>query len=112
MRMEEPPPWQPEDWVPRQVQTMPELWWHLQEVWEAFWQLSHCRPVTMAGPGAITFTDLAAYLRVFGDDDREEQQWFVSLIQAMDGTFLQFYARKHQTTQATHQGTLNGVGRP
>ncbi len=64
----------------------------------AFWALSSDRPVGMSA-GAIPFTAIDAYARRMGVDDPDEFALLLAAIRAMDGVWLDHYARK--TKEAT-----------
>lgn len=54
---------------------------------DAFITLSNGRPLGEFD-GAIPLSDIAAYMDIFGIDDDDEKEEFVSIIRMMDGAYL------------------------
>lgn len=56
---------------------------------EAYNTLSSTRVSTMAGPQPIQLSEIDAYFRVMGIDERDERVKYVALIQRLDQVYLQ-----------------------
>lgn len=62
---------------------------------DAYFTLSNCRESNMGGPCPIRLSEIDAYFRVMGIDERAERVKYVALIQQLDQVFLE-----HARTQA------------
>lgn len=67
---------------------------------EAFYTLSGFRAPGFSGPGPLLFADILAYARLVGYTTVDEQLFFVSVIQAADGAFQEYAAKKSKAETA------------
>jgi len=67
----------------------PVLYPDLQQDWKAFWQLSGSRQVGM-GLGNIQISEIYAYMRMFRITNLEEREHFLTHIQILDRTYLNY----------------------
>lgn len=74
---------------------MPKLKQLDDEYLDAYYTLSNARASDMSGPSPIQLSEIDAYFRVMGIDERDERVKYVALIQQLDQVFL-----KHARDQA------------
>jgi len=75
------------DPIPPTIMNAPDLDLHLVFVWEAFWELSTCRPVGMT-TGSIPWTAINEYAVRYEVNSPDEFDRFVKLLYAMDESFF------------------------
>lgn len=61
------------------------------------WQLlDEGRPSGMAGPGAISISEIEAYCNLMGIASRNERLKYLRLIRRLDRVYLETWAEKHK----------------
>jgi len=79
---------------PQTLQNKPDLPPHLVEPYRAFRTLSTRRPAQgMGGINPIPFTDIQAYIQLFGTDDEEA---FVTLVSMADTALINHVTKASQ----------------
>ena len=78
--------------LPKKIQNAPELNLGLELYWDAFWDLSTCRP-TGFGAGPIPWLAVRDYSLTFEFDDEQQDDLF-HLIRLMDNEYINHYAKK------------------
>lgn len=73
----------------------PELFSHLNWVWEAFGELNYRRGVSMSGPVPITMSDIEAYSRFRGIHSLHERDRLLNYLRVLD----QEWMTNHYTDQ-------------
>lgn len=79
---------------PRALQERPELFPHLDLVWQAFFDASNARQLGMGGVGGIPPSEIEAELRRFRIEEWEEQEEFRFYIRALDNEYLHYQAEQ------------------
>lgn len=69
---------------------MPEVPDYLSHFWEAFIRLSRRRVNTGFAVSGIPYSDIVAWMDEEGYETEEERDAFVSIIDELDGTYIQF----------------------
>lgn len=75
--------------IPEHIANAPELDIGLRIYYEAFLDLSTCRPLGMQ-EGPIPYTSITAYFHQLVCMDSEQHWAGVRIIQAMDGAYMKF----------------------
>lgn len=81
--------------LPEIIVDAPELWPHLQRVWEMFQVASSSRATTFGGIWHIPLRELLAVLDLFGIEGVEDRHYYVKLLQHLDGVYVKFWWDKH-----------------
>jgi len=77
---------------PKSIQNAPRLFMGLELYWDAFWDLSTCRPAGM-GAGPIPWSVIRDYAVTFELDQDQEEELYHH-IRVMDNAFLEHHAKK------------------
>jgi hypothetical protein len=76
--------------VPERIANAPELLPWLEDIYEAFWELSTCR-----SDGVIPWTAINQYATVHGYAETPDGlRWFTWLIRALDKVYIEHKAKK------------------
>jgi len=78
--------------LPDSIQNAPALELGLELYWDAFWDLSTCRPSGF-GAGPIPWLAIRDYGLTFGFDDEQLEDLFY-LVRVMDNAYLEHYKKK------------------
>lgn len=87
---------------------MPRLYDDLLISYEAFWTLSSSRPIGIAGPGMIPFSEIAAYIRYRGITDPDIQDEIVENTRTLDREYLAELKRINDREDAKKKASSNG----
>ena len=81
--------------LPAIIVDAPELWPHLQVVWEMFHVVSPSRATTFSGVWYVPLRELLAVLDLFGIEGLEECHYYVKLLQKLDDIYVKDWWEKH-----------------
>ena len=76
--------------LPQAIREAPELNLGLEFAYQAFWELTTCRPVGF-GVGAIPWSAIREYALAYGVDEEEDFSEFTLLIRAMDRVYVDHF---------------------
>lgn len=80
--------------LPPKIANAPELFVGLEWVWDAFRDLSTCRPAGFSGPMPIPWTAAAQYAEAHGIEGEMFDRLNI-YVKYMDAAFLKWYDRTH-----------------
>jgi hypothetical protein len=83
---------------PRALEERPELFPHLDMVWQAFFDASNARQIGFGGVGGLPPSEIEAEIRRFRIESWEEQEDFRFLLRALDNEYLAYQAEKAPKT--------------
>lgn len=83
---------------PEALKNKPRLTPWVADYYKAFQLLSFSRPVGMGGVGAIPISEMVAYFGLAGIHDPDERETFVTMMQALDSTYLTHVNKKSEET--------------
>jgi hypothetical protein len=78
--------------LPRAIANAPQLEWDLELYWEAYTDLSTCRPASFSSVLPLPWTAVVDYAAVNGFD-YEQTQSLVFFCRRMDNEFLKWHER-------------------
>jgi len=78
--------------LPDEIKDAPELQFGLEIYWDAFWDLSTCRPSSFS-VGAIPWSSIRDYGQTFEFDESQMETLFY-VIRLMDNEFVKFHTPK------------------
>lgn len=83
---------------PRALQERPDLFPHLDMVWQAFFDASNARQIGFGGVGGIPPSEIEAEIRRFRIEDWSEAEDFRFLLRFLDNEYLSYQAEKAPKT--------------
>ena len=83
------------------LESKPDLYDDLRPLWQAFWQLSRCRPSGW-GPSAIPVSEIVAYLDLRHITDPDTRVEWADLIAVMDNEWLRWAVDQQKEAKADH----------
>ncbi len=87
------------------IENAPSLFMGLELFWEAYADLSTCRPVSFGGPLPIPWSAIRDYAEAH-DFDEEQAETLELLVRRMDSEFLKWHEAKYGS-QSKPEGIRN-----